>query len=64
MAVLGLAAEPLDPPFLHQQGQEYPLWTIFPGLELLHVSKLPIENSVINKIKYNYDEVDNISSNI
>lgn len=52
------------PPFLYQQGQEYPLWTIFPDLEILNVSKLPIENSMINKINYNYAEVNNISSNI
>lgn len=64
MAVLGLAAEPLEPPFLYQQGQEYPLGTIFPDLELLHVSKLPIQNSMINKIKYNSAEVNHISNNI
>lgn len=64
VAVLELAAEPLDPPFLYQQGPEYPLWTILPGLELLHVSKLPHQNSIINKIKYNCAEVNHISSNI
>lgn len=56
--------EPLDPPFLYQQGQECPLWTIFPDLEFLHVSKLPIQNSMINKIKCDYAEVNHISSNI
>ena len=50
--------------FLYQQGPEYSLWPILPALELLHDSRLPNQDSMVNKIKCKYPEVNRVYGNI
>lgn len=50
--------------FLYKQGPEFSLWPILPALQLLCVSRLPNQDSMVNKIKCKSPKVNHIYSNI